>query len=110
MAYDPFAELPTPSFSSYRFFSSRAAAPDEVSTKLPSPAVKRITGMSEIRRSDIVIYAGGEKTINVRRLESLRDQCKRNLRSVCSEGPGSVHVAGKISRMAQAAKPPWWHA
>jgi len=41
MAYDPFAELPTPSLSSYRLFNSRAAAPDEVSTKLPSPRVKK---------------------------------------------------------------------
>lgn len=42
IAYDPFAVFPTPSLSSYRFFSSRAAAPDEVSTKLPSPAAKKV--------------------------------------------------------------------
>lgn len=64
--------------------------------------------MSEIRRSDTVIYAGWEKTIDVRRLESLRDQCKRDVRPVClgPEGAGSVHVAEKISRTVQAGKSP----
>jgi len=70
MSYVPFA-LPTLILPSHRSLNSRAAAPDEVSTKLPSPVVKGHI-ISEIRCSESVICVRWEKTIDVYRLESLR--------------------------------------